>query len=78
MTESCPGVEATHTRFILIRHIRSAQLATVHLQKAEEAAEERQHYEDLKKYVKSLSKAELQERLLKAMVQLEEQRRYYW
>lgn len=38
---------------------------------------ERQHYEDMRKYVKSLSKTELQEQLLDAMVQLEE-RRNYW
>lgn len=44
---------------------------------AEEEERERQHYEDMKQYVKSLSKAELQEQLLNAMVQLEE-RRNYW
>lgn len=44
---------------------------------AEEEERERQHYEDLRKYVNSLSKTELQERLLDAMVQLEE-RRNYW
>lgn len=44
---------------------------------AEEEERERQHYEDLRKYVSSLSKTELQERLLDAMVQLEE-RRNYW
>ncbi len=44
---------------------------------AEEEERERQHYEDMKKYVKSLSKAELQEQLFDALVQLEE-RRDYW
>lgn len=41
---------------------------------AEEEEREQQHYEEMKKYVKSLSKAELQEQLLGAMVQLEERR----
>lgn len=44
---------------------------------AEEEERDQQHYEDLKKYVKSLSKAELQERLLAAMVELEERETYY-
>lgn len=44
---------------------------------AEEEERERQHYEDLRKYVNSLSKKELQKRLLDAMMQLEE-RRDYW
>ena len=44
---------------------------------AEEEERNQQHYEDLKKYVKSLSKAELQERLLAAMVELEERKTYY-
>lgn len=44
---------------------------------AEEEERERQHYEDMKEYVKSLSKMELQEQLLEALVQLEE-RRNYW
>ena len=43
----------------------------------EEEERERQHYEDMRKYVKSLSKTELQAQLLDAMVQLEE-RRNYW
>lgn len=43
----------------------------------EERLREREHYEDLKQYVKSLSKVELQEQLLNALVQLEE-RRSYW
>lgn len=44
---------------------------------AEEEERERQHYEDIKEYVKSLSKMELQEQLLDALIQLEE-RRNYW
>lgn len=44
---------------------------------AEEEERERQHYEDMKKYVKALSKTELQEQLLVALLELEE-RRNYW
>lgn len=44
---------------------------------AEAEERERQHCEDMKTYVKSLSKTELQEQLLDALVQLEE-RRNYW
>lgn len=44
---------------------------------AEEEVREQQHYEDLKKYVKSLSKSELQDQLLNALVQLEERNRYW-
>lgn len=44
---------------------------------AEEELREQEHYEDLKRYVKSLTKVELQEQLLNALVQLEE-RREYW
>jgi hypothetical protein len=43
----------------------------------EEEAREQQHYEDLNKYVKGLSKPELQEMLLDALIQLEERRNYY-
>ena len=43
----------------------------------EEEERELQHYEEMKKYVKSLSKTELQEQLLDALMQLEE-RRNYW
>ena len=44
---------------------------------AEEEKRAQQHCADLKKYVKSLSKSELQEQLLNALVQLEERGRYY-
>jgi len=44
----------------------------------EEEERVKQHYEDLRKYVKSLSKAELQERLYNALVELEERRNRYW
>lgn len=44
---------------------------------AEEEERERQHYEDLKYYVKSLSKAELQDELLEALIELEDIRNYY-
>lgn len=45
---------------------------------AEEEARMQQHYEELKKYVKSLSKAELQDKLFDALVELEEKRNDYW
>ncbi|KAB1438018.1 SWIM zinc finger family protein [Candidatus Galacturonibacter soehngenii] len=44
----------------------------------EEEAREQQHYEELEEYVKSLSKTELQEQLLEALIQLEERQNYYW
>ncbi|WP_341484057.1 SWIM zinc finger family protein [Eubacterium maltosivorans] len=39
---------------------------------AEELEREEQHYEDLERYVKTLSKTELQEQLLSALIELEE------
>lgn len=45
---------------------------------AEEKVREQQHYEDLKRYVKSLSKSELQDQLLNVLVELEERRHNYW
>ena len=44
---------------------------------AEEQEREKQYYEDLRKYVNQLSKAELRERLYDALVELEE-RDNYW
>lgn len=44
---------------------------------AEEQEREKQHFEDLRKYVNQLSKAELRERLYDALVELEE-RDNYW
>ena len=44
----------------------------------EEDERVRQHYNDLRKYVNSLSKAELQERLYNALVELEERDNRYW
>ena len=44
---------------------------------AEEQEREKQHLEDLRKYVNQLSKAELRERLYDALVELEE-RDNYW
>ena len=44
---------------------------------AEEQEREKQHYEDLRKYVNQLNKAELRERLYDALVELEE-RDNYW
>ena len=43
---------------------------------AEEESREKQHYEDLKKYVMSLTKPELQEMLIDTLIQLEERRNY--
>lgn len=43
----------------------------------EEEARKREHYNDMQKYVKSLKKAELQEQLLNALLELEE-RGNYW
>lgn len=44
----------------------------------EEEERVKRHYEDLRKYVKSLSKADLQERLYNALIELEERRNRYW
>lgn len=44
---------------------------------AEEKERRQQYYEEMKSYVRSLSKEELQERLLDALMELEE-RRHYW
>lgn len=52
-------------------------LEEVEKQEAEEEERERQHYKNLRRYVNSLSKRELQKQLLDAMVQLEE-RGDYW
>lgn len=52
-------------------------LKVVEEYEAEEESREQQHYQDLKKYVKSLSKTELQEMFLDALIQLEERRNYY-
>lgn len=43
----------------------------------EEEEREQQHYEELRKYVNSLSKAELWEQLYYALVELEERRDNY-
>ena len=45
---------------------------------AEAEAREKQHYKDLKKYVMSLSKTELQERLYDALCELEYYTRETW
>lgn len=44
---------------------------------AEENKRKQKHFDDLKIYVKGLSKSELQEKLLNALVQLEEREEYY-
>ena len=46
--------------------------------KHEEEEREIQYYKDLRKYVNSLSKAELQEQLYGTLVELEEVRKRYW
>ena len=43
----------------------------------EEAEQKKQHYKDLEKYVKSLSKAELQQLVLNALIESEERNSYY-
>ncbi len=45
---------------------------------AEEELREQQHYEELREYVNSLSKAELQELYYEALVELEEIKKSYW
>lgn len=45
---------------------------------AEEEAREEQHYKDLEKYVKSLSKSELQDKLYDALCELEYSKRVKW
>ncbi len=42
----------------------------------EEEERERQYYEELEKYVKALSKKELQEKLFHALVEVEEKKSY--
>ena len=44
----------------------------------EEEERERLHYKELREYVNSLSKKELQERLYDALVELEDSRNRYW
>lgn len=44
----------------------------------EEEEYEQQRYEELERYVRSLSKRELQERLLEVLMELDEDREYYW
>ena len=44
----------------------------------EEEQREQEHFEELRKYVNSLSKAELQDKLYDALVKLEDRRNNYW
>ena len=44
----------------------------------EEEQREQEYYQELRKYVNSLSKVELQERLYDALVELEDRRNNYW
>ncbi|SHJ58245.1 SWIM zinc finger family protein [Pseudobutyrivibrio xylanivorans] len=52
-------------------------LVEVEQWEAEEEQRELEHYKDLEKYVKSLSKSELQVQLLDALINLEESRNYW-
>lgn len=45
---------------------------------AEEENREQQHYEELRKYIKMLSKSELQQQLFDALVELEDRWNDYW
>ena len=53
-------------------------LKQVDIWEQEEKEREKQHYEDLRKYVNGLSKAELRECLYNALVELEDRRNRYW
>ena len=44
----------------------------------EEEEREQLHYEELRKYVDSLSKTELQEQLYCALIELEDRKNDYW
>lgn len=44
----------------------------------EEEQREQEYYQELRKYVNSLSKVELQERLYDALVEMEDRRNNYW
>ncbi len=44
----------------------------------EEEEREQLHFKELRKYVDSLSKVELQEQLYNALVELEDKRNSYW
>lgn len=44
----------------------------------EEEEEEQRHYDELRDYVNSLSKAELQQLYYDALIELEDRRRNYW
>lgn len=52
-------------------------LKEVEAWEAEETERMEQHYKDLERYVKTLSKAELQKQLLSALIELEERQNYY-
>ena len=47
-------------------------------EQADEEQREQEHFEELRKYVNSLSKAELQDKLYDALVKLEDRRNNYW
>ncbi|MGB4658981.1 MAG: SWIM zinc finger family protein [Mobilitalea sp.] len=84
-TCNCPFADGRH---VVCKHMvallfttepKAAEdfLKVVEEYEAEEESREQQRYLDLKKYVKSLSKTELQEMFLDALIQLEERRNYY-
>lgn len=84
-TCNCPfadGRRVVCKHMIALYFTAEPQVATDFLKEveqweAEEELREQEHYDDLKRYVKSLSKVELQEQLLNALVQLEECRDYW-
>ncbi len=83
---NCPFAEGRRVvckHMIALYFTAEPQAATDFLKQVEqwekeEELREQEHYENLKKYVKSLTKTELQEQLLNALVQLEEREREYW
>lgn len=53
-------------------------LKQLEIWEAEEKEEEKRHYEELEKYVQSLTKKELQQQLLNALIEREERNNRYW
>lgn len=83
---NCPFVEG---RRVICKHMiallftaepKAAEdfLRQVEEWEREEEERERLHYKELREYVNSLSKKELQERLYDALVELEDIRNRYW
>ena len=83
---NCPFAEG---RLVICKHMiallftaepKTAEdfLRQVEKWEQEEKERERLHYKELREYVNSLSKKELQERLYEALVELEDIRNRYW